>query len=78
MFRQIDKSDPSNLINFNVANEYAVNLFKEKLIKYTDIYKIVAKISSLNLNYKLKNINDIIKYHKLLERKIDENRFYFN
>ena len=78
LFRQIDKSDPSNLINFNVANEYAVNLFKEKLIKYTDIYKIVAKISSLNLNYKLKNIKDIIIYHKLLERKIDENRFYFN
>ncbi len=78
LFRQIDKSDPSNLINFNVANEYAVNLFKKKSIKYTDIYKIVAKISSLNLNYKLKNIKDIIIYHKLLERKIDENRFYFN
>ena len=76
LFRQIDKSNPSNLINFNVANEFAVNLFKKKSIKYTDIYKIVAKISSLNLNYKLKNIKDIIIYHKLLERKIDENKFY--
>ena len=76
LFRQINKSNPANLIKFNVANEYAVNLFKKKSIKYTDIYKIVAKISSLNLNYKLKNINDIIKYHKLLERKIDENKLY--
>ena len=31
----------ANLIKFNVGNEFAVNLFKNKLIKYTDIYKII-------------------------------------
>ncbi len=71
-FINLDKNDPSNIIKFNVANEYAVNLFKNNSIKYTDIYKIVIKITSLNLNYKLNNINDIIKYHELLERRINE------
>ena len=74
LFNQLDKSEPSNIINFNVANEYAVNLFKNNIIHYTDIYKIIAKISSLNLNYKLNNIKDIIKYHEILERKINERK----
>ena len=73
LFNQLDKSKPSNIINFNVGNEFAVDLFKKNIINYTDIYKIVAKISSLNLNYKLNNIKDIISYHELLEHKIKEN-----
>lgn len=71
-FNNLDKNEPSNIIKFNVGNEYAVNLFKNNIIKYTDIYKIVIKITSLNLNYKLNNIIDIIKYHELLEIKINE------
>tara|TARA_Y100000996_G_C22254689_1_gene533318 strand:+ start:47 stop:436 length:390 start_codon:yes stop_codon:yes gene_type:complete len=74
-FKKIDKSNPTNVIKFNVANEYAVNLFKNNLIRYTDIYRIINKISSLNLNYKLKTIKDIVKYHELLERKINETNF---
>ena len=73
LFKNIDKNSPSDIIKFNVANEYAVNLFKKNMIIYTDIYKIIAKISSLNLNYKLNNIKDIISYHELLEQKIKEN-----
>jgi len=71
-FENLDKSDPANIIKFNVGNEHAVNLFKNKRIKYTDIYKIVTKITSLNLNYKLKNIKDIMNYHEILEIKINE------
>lgn len=71
-FENLDKSNPSNIIKFNVANEYAVDLFKNNLIKYTDIYKIIVKITSLNLNYNLKNINNVIEFHKILERKISE------
>ena len=70
LFNEMDKYEPTNIIKFNVANEFAVNLFKNNIIKYTDIYKIVAKITSLNLNYKLKSIKDILEYHELLERKI--------
>jgi len=70
LFNEMDKYEPTNIIKFNVANEFAVNLFKNNIIKYTDIYKIVAKITSLNLNYKLKSIKDILEYHELLEKKI--------
>ena len=75
-FRELDKTKPSNIIKFNVANEFAVNLFKKKCIKYTDIFKIITKITSLNYDYKLNNIKDIIKYHELLEIKINETYSY--
>ena len=71
-FNNLNKSNPSNIINFNVGNEYAVNLFKNKHIKYTDIFKIISKITSINMDYKLNNIKDIINYHELLEVKVSE------
>jgi 1-deoxy-D-xylulose-5-phosphate reductoisomerase len=71
-FKNLNKSDPSNIIKFNVGNEYAVNLFKNNKIKYTEILKIISKITSLNIEYKLNNIKDIINYHELLEIKISE------
>jgi len=75
-FKNLNKSNPSNIIKFNVGNEYAVNLFKNKQIKYTEILKIITKITSINMEYKLNNIKDIIKYHELLENKISE-KFYY-
>ena len=44
LFRNLDKEKPQNLIKFNIGNEFAVNLFKNKLIKYTDIYNIIQKL----------------------------------
>jgi 1-deoxy-D-xylulose-5-phosphate reductoisomerase len=75
-FKNLDKSDPSNIIKFNVGNEYAVNLFKNNKIKYTEILKIISKITSINIEYQLNNIKDIINYHKLLEIKINEQPYY--
>ena len=74
-FKSLNKKDPNNIIKFNIANEYAVNLFKNKKINYTDIYKIIKKIVSLNLYYPTKNIKDIIKYHELFENYISEKLF---
>ena len=71
-FKSINKSNPSNIIKFNVGNEYAVNLFKNKIVKYTEILNIITKITSINMEYKLNNIKDIIDYHELLEIKISE------
>ena len=71
-FNDLNKSYPSNIIKFNVGNEYAVNLFKNKHIKYTEILKIIRKITSINMVYKLNNIKDILDYHELLEIKISE------
>ena len=65
------KKDPLNLIKFNIGNEFAVNLFKNKKILYTDIYKIIKKIVSLNLYSKLNNIKDIIKYHEEIESYLE-------
>ena len=67
-FLKLDKSKPANLIKFNVGNEFAVNLFKNKLIKYTDIYKIIRKVVSLNLNSPLNSIKDVINYHEKLKK----------
>ena len=75
-FKNLDKSDPSNIIKFNVGNEYAVNLFKNNTIKYTEILKIISKITSINIEYPLNNIKDIINYHELLENKISEQFYY--
>ena len=72
LFNSLDKSNPSNIIKFNVGNEYAVNLFKKNLIKYTDIYKIINKVVSLNLYYPLKTIKDVLKYHEDLEQVINK------
>ncbi len=69
-FNDLDKTNPSNLIKLNVGNELAVNLFKNNIIKYTDIYKIIKKVGSLNLYSPLNNIKDVIKYHEQIEEKI--------
>tara|TARA_B100000989_G_scaffold295994_1_gene278263 strand:+ start:760 stop:1911 length:1152 start_codon:yes stop_codon:yes gene_type:complete len=69
-FKRIDKTKPQNIIKFNIGNEYAVNLYKNKIIKYTDIYKIIKKVTSLNLYSPVNNIKDIIKYHEKIEKKL--------
>ncbi len=75
-FLNLNKKNPANIIKFNTGNEYAVNLFKNKLIKYTDIYKIIKKVCSLNLYYPLNTIKDIILFHEKLEKKI--NKYFEN
>ncbi len=69
-FLNLDKTNPENLIKFNVGNEWAVNMFKNKVIKYTDIYKIIKKVGSLNLYSSLKTIKDVIEYHENIEKNI--------
>ena len=73
-FNELDKSNPSNIIKFNVSNEIAVNLFKKNLIKYTDIYKIIKKVTSLNLYSSVNTIKDIINYHEEIENKIQKDK----
>ena len=77
-FNSINKEIPQNLIKFNVGNEYAVNLFKNKIIKYTDIYKIIKKVTSLNLYSSVNNIKGIINYHEDLEKKLQNFKTFIN
>ncbi len=69
-FKQINKKKPQNLIKFNVGNEFAVNLFKNNKIKYTDIYRIIKNVTSLNLYSSVNTIKDIIQYHEEIENKL--------
>ena len=71
-FKDLDKDNPENLIKFNIGNELAVNLFKKKLIRYTDIYKIIEKATSLNLYSSLNSIKSIINYHDEVEKTLQE------
>ena len=68
-FKKMNKKNPANLIKFNTGNELAVNMFKNNLIKYTDIIEIIKKVVSIELNSPLNNINDIINYHEKIEKK---------
>ena len=70
-FNNLDKNDPKNIINFNIANEFAVNLFKNKEIKYTDIFKIIKKFTFLNLYSSVNTINEVIDYHNEFEQKLN-------
>ena len=75
-FRNIDKEIPQNLIKFNIGNEFAVELFKNKIIKYTDIFKIIKKVTYLNLYSSVNTIKDIINYHEEIEAKIQGFNIY--
>ena len=76
-FNKIDKNKPQNIIKFNVGNEYAVNLFKKGRIKYTDIYKIIKKVTSLNLYSSVNTIKDIINYHEEIEYRIQKIKIHY-
>ena len=69
-FKSINKKKPENLIKFNIGNEFAVNLYKDNKIKYTDIYRIIKKVTSLNLYSSINTIKDIIHYHEEVEKKL--------
>ena len=78
LFKNLDKEKPQNLIKFNVGNEFAVNLFKNNKINYTDIYKIIKKVTSLNLYSSVNTINDFINYHEDIEQNLSKTKLYFN
>ena len=72
-FKSIDKSNPRNLIKFNLGNECAVELFKQKKIKYIEILQLIKEITSLNIDSDVNNIHNIIQYHEDLKFYIRKN-----
>ena len=72
-FKSIDKTNPCNLIKFNVGNEYAVDLFKQKKINYPEIMQIIKEITSLNFNSDVNTIDKIIQYHENIKVYIQDN-----
>ena len=54
-----------------MANEYAVNLFKNKKIININIFKIIKKLTFLNLYSSVNTINEVIEYHNKFEQKLN-------
>ena len=76
IFTQLIKNDPSELIKFNLANEFAVDLFKDHKIKFNEISTFINKSLSLNVNNYINSIQNILDYHinfKIVLKKIYEN-----
>jgi len=61
IFNEMEKS-PINLIKFNCANEFAVNLFAEKKINFGNIHNIIANSISLDLKSQVNNVKNIIDF----------------
>ena len=62
IFSELDKSQPVNLIKFNCANEFAVDLFAKKRIDFGNIHNIIANSLSLDLNNQVNNVKNIIDF----------------
>ena len=73
LFKKLDKSDPLNLIKFNIANEHAVELFKNNIINFRDIHNIIDKSLSIsNLNLSINSIKNILYFHNYYEKLLYE------
>ena len=64
IFKNIDYKLPQQIIKFNAANQYAVELFKKDKIKYIQMPKIIEKSISYELKASINSIGSIIKYEK--------------
>ena len=76
IFKQLNKKNPKDFIKFNLSNEFAVELFKNKKISYGNIHRIINDSLSLDINNSINSIENIIKYHstfnKLLKNKYEK------
>ena len=70
IFNQLNKDDPSEFIKFNLANEFAVDLFKDNKIKFKDISKFINKSLSINVNNYINSIKNILDYHINFKEKL--------
>ena len=70
IFNQLDKTVHLNILKFNSANEFAVNLFTRKMIKFSDIYNIIDKSLNLDVNFEVNSINNILIYQDIFINKI--------
>ena len=61
IFNEIEKT-PINLIKFNCANEFAVNLFANKKINFGNIHNIIANSLSLDFNGGVNNVKNIVDF----------------
>ena len=73
IFKNIDYKLPQQIIKFNAANQYAVELFKKDKIKYIQMPKIIEKSISYELKASINSIGSIIKYEKEFNKIMKSN-----
>ena len=62
IFLQLNKKSIPDIIKFNIANEYAVSLFKNDRIKFSDIHKNIKNSLSINANNYVNSVENILDY----------------
>ena len=70
IFDQINKNSLSEIIVFNTANEFAVNLFIKNKIKFVEITKFIKKSLNKFEKFNIYNINDVIHYQNFVYNKL--------
>jgi len=70
IFDQINKNSLSEIIVFNTANEFAVNLFIKNKIKFVEITKFIKKSLNKFEKFNIYNINDVIQYQNFVYNKL--------
>jgi 1-deoxy-D-xylulose 5-phosphate reductoisomerase len=77
IFKNIEYKIPQQVIKFNAANQYAVELFQKNMIKYIQMPKIIEKSLSYELNASINSIGSIINYekefNKIMKRDYEKN-----
>ena len=71
LFENIDKTNPLDIIKFNCANEYSVNLFINHLINYKQIENILHKCLDIDIKNSVKDIRSIIEFQKQYIEKLN-------
>ena len=70
IFKKLNKLSPINLIKFNCANEFAVELFKANKIQYDQISHFINKALKIKCNYPVNNIKNIIIFQNVFNKKL--------
>ena len=70
IFKKLNKNSPADLIKFNCANQFAVDLFKDRKILYDEIPTFINKAMKINSNYPVNNIKNIIIFQDVFNKKL--------
>ena len=70
IFKKLNKYSPADLIKFNCANQFAVDLFKDSKIEYDQIPLVINKAMKIKSNYPVNNIKNIIKFQDVFNKKL--------
>ena len=70
IFKKLNKHLPADLIKFNCANQFAVDLFKDNKIQYDQIPSFINKAMKIKFNYPVNTIKNIIKFQDVFNKEL--------